>query len=135
MAQPTDAIPSFPPPLISAQGVDLADGASLEIASAGTVSGPITVAPGSYSTVEVGHGVAPDGTATVDGDVTLRADSTSQLWIDQADPTGRAQPSTDASQLTVFGNLELNSAGLAYRRASATRRSFARLSQAARCTR
>ncbi len=112
MAQPTDAIPIFPPPLISAQGVELAAGASLEIAGAGVVSGPITVAPGSYSTVEVGHGVAPDGTATVDGDLTLRSDSTVQLWIDQAAVTGSPLPSADSSQLTVSGNLDLNGADL-----------------------
>lgn len=112
MAQPTDGIPTFPPPLISAQGVELAAGASLEITGAGVVSGPITVAPGSYSTVEVGHGVAPDGTATVDGDLTLRSDSTVQLWIDQAAVTGSPLPSADSSQLTVSGNLDLNGAAL-----------------------
>jgi hypothetical protein len=113
MAQPADDVPAFAPPLISSRGVTLAAGASLDLSSANVVSGPITVAPGSYSTLQIGHGVAPDGTATVDGNVTLRANSTLQLWIDQADPTGRPQPSTDASQLNVSGTLELAGAGLA----------------------
>ena len=61
----------------------LANGASLMFTSPGAVSGPISVAPGSYSTLEVGHGVAPDGTVAVNGPVTLRAASTLELWIDQ----------------------------------------------------
>jgi hypothetical protein len=113
MAQPADDIPAFAPPLISAKGVRLAGNASLDLSSTNVVSGPITVAPGSYSTLQIGHGVAPDGTATVDGDVKLRANSTLQLWIDQADPTGKPQPSTDASQLAVSGTLDLAHAGLA----------------------
>lgn len=113
MAQPLDGVPTFPPPLISAQGVSLANGASLTFASAGAVSGPITIAPGSYSTLEIGHGVVPDGTVAVDGNVTMRTDSTLQLWIDRADAGAQPQPSADASQLTVFGNLDLNSASLA----------------------
>jgi hypothetical protein len=131
MAQPADDVPAFPPPLISSQGVTLAGGAALEFTSPDVVSGPITVAPGSFSTLQVGHGVAPDGTATVDGDVTLRANSTLQLWIDQAAVAAQVtrgalaagkrkhatppvpQPSTDASQLTVSGNLELANASLA----------------------
>jgi hypothetical protein len=113
MAQPADDVPVFPPPLISSAGVTLSDGASLDLSSADVVSGPISVAPGSFSTLQIGHGVAPDGTATVDGNVTLRANSTLQLWIDQADPTGKPQPSTDASQLSVSGTLDLAGAGLA----------------------
>ena len=113
MAQPADDITGFPPPLIGSQGISLTGGASLAFNSPGAVSGPITVTPGSYSTLQLGHGVAPDGTATVDGDVTLRANSTLQMWIDQADPSGQPQPSTDASQLTVFGDLNLNGASLA----------------------
>jgi hypothetical protein len=124
MAEPADDIPVFPPPLISSKGVTLAGGAALEFTSPDVVSGPITVAPGSYSTLQVGRGVAPDGTATVDGNVTLRANSTLQLWIDQAAVAAQAaakhkhaappvpQPSTDASQLTVSGNLELANASL-----------------------
>jgi hypothetical protein len=124
MAEPADDIPVFPPPLISSQGVRLAGGAALEFTSPDVVSGPITVARGSYSTLQIGHGVAPDGTATVDGNVTLRANSTLQLWIDQAAVAAQAagqrkrtvapvpQPSTDASQLTVSGNLELANASL-----------------------
>jgi hypothetical protein len=124
MAEPADGIPALPPPLIGAQGVRLANGASLEFSSADSVSGPIAVAPGSYSTLQIGRGVAPDGTATVDGNVTLRVNSTLQMWIDQAAVAAQAarkgkqapaqpQPSTDASQLTVFGNLDLNGASLA----------------------
>ncbi|HEX3617739.1 MAG TPA: hypothetical protein VHU61_14460 [Solirubrobacteraceae bacterium] len=113
MAEPADDVPAYPPPLISARGITLARGASLDLSSPDVVSGAISVAPGSYSTLQIGHGVAPDGTATVDGDVTLRANSTLQLWIDQADPTGKPQPSTDASQLTVSGTLDLAGAGLA----------------------
>jgi hypothetical protein len=124
MAQPADGIPASPPPLISPQGVTLTDGAALQFSSPDSVSGPITVAPGSYSTLEVGDGVAPDGTATVDGDVTLRANSTLQMWIDQAAVAAQSasvhkltpavpQPSTDASQLTVSGTLDLAGAGLA----------------------
>jgi hypothetical protein len=124
MADPADGIPAFPPPLIGAQGVTLANGASLEFSSANSVSGPIAVAPGSYSTLQIGRGVAPDGTATVDGNVTLRVNSTLQMWIDQAAVAAQAarkhkralaqpQPSTDASQLTVYGDLDLNGASLA----------------------
>jgi hypothetical protein len=125
MAQPADGVTVFPPPLIGSQGVNLAAGASLDFTSPDAVSGPINVAPGSYSTLELGHGVAPDGTATVDGNVTLRSDSTLQMWIDQAAVAAQTagkrrqttapvpQPSTDASQLTVFGNLNLNGANLA----------------------
>jgi hypothetical protein len=125
MAEPADDVPALPPPLISSHGVTLAGGASLEFTSPDVVSGPITVAPGSYSTLQIGHGVAPDGTATVDGNLTLRASSTLQLWIDQAavaaQPAAKRkhavppvpQPSTDASQLTVSGNLELADASLA----------------------
>lgn len=124
MADPADGVPAFPPPLIGAQGVTLASGASLEFSSADSVSGPITVAPGSYSTLQIGRGVAPDGTATVDGNVTLRVNSTLQMWIDQAAVAAQAarerkqasaqpQPSTDASQLTVYGDLDLNGASLA----------------------
>jgi hypothetical protein len=125
MAQPADGVGAFPPPLIGSQGVVLANGAALEFSSPDSVSGPITVAPGSYSTLQIGHGVAPDGTATVDGNVTLRSNSTLELWIDQAAVAAQPakthkhaaapvpQPSTDASQLTVFGDLDLGGAELA----------------------
>jgi hypothetical protein len=120
---PADSIPVSPPPLISTQGVALAEGASLMITSPGAVSGPISVAPGSYSTLEIGHGVAPDGTLVVDGDVTLGASSTLEQWIDQPAAPAQAargrratpakpQPSTDYSQLTALGNVTLNGAGL-----------------------
>jgi hypothetical protein len=125
MAEPADDVPALPPPLISSAGVTLAGGASLEFTTPDVVSGPITVAPGSYSTLQIGRGVAPDGTATVDGNVTLRANSTLQLWIDQAAVAAQAaakqkraapplpQPITDASQLTVSGTLDLANASLA----------------------
>jgi hypothetical protein len=125
MAQPADGVTVFPPPLIGSQGVSLTNGAALEFTSPNAVSGPITIAPGSYSTLQIGRGVAPDGTATVDGNVTLRSNSTLQMWIDQAAVAAAAanthrraappvpQPSTDASQLTVFGELSLNNADLA----------------------
>jgi len=124
MAQPANGVTVFPPPLVSSQGVQVKDGASLEFSSPNAVSGPITIAPGSYSTLQVGHGVAPDGTATVDGDVTLWSNSTLEMWIDQAAVAAAAakqthvalpvpQPSIDASQLTVFGSLNLNDAQLA----------------------
>lgn len=125
MAQPANGVNAFPPPLIGSKGVTLANGAALDFSSPDAVSGPITVAPGSYSTLQIGHGVAPDGTATVDGNVTLRSNSTLQMWIDQAAVAAQAaktrkhaappvpQPSTDASQLTVFGQLNLGNAELA----------------------
>lgn len=134
-AQPADGIPTSPPPLVSADGVRLQQGASLAFASAGAVSGPIAIAPGSYSTLEIGRGVAPDGTVVVNGDVTLRTTSTLQLWIDQPGATVqpargttaarrhpaarrrpeapiRPLPSSDYSQLTTLGTLNLNDAAL-----------------------
>lgn len=110
--EPADGIPASPPPLIGAGGVRLSGGGSLVVTSPGAVSGPITVAPGSYSTLEIGHGVALDGTVAVNGDVTLSANSTVDLWIDQPATTGKPQASTDNSQLTAFGDVNLGSAGL-----------------------
>ena len=122
-ATPADGTPVNPPPLIGPQGVALANGASLVFNSPGTVSGPISVARGSYTTIEVGHGVAPDGTVVVNGNVTLRATSTLAQWIDQpavaartARPghaiPARPQPSSDYSQLVALGDVALNGAGL-----------------------
>ena len=114
-AQPADGVASSPPPLLSRHGTRLEDGASLELSSGGTVAGPITVAPGSPSMLAIGDGVAPDGTAVVNGSVVLRASSTLSLWIDQPAPAGlhRPRPGTDYSQLIVLGSLDLNGATLA----------------------
>ncbi len=113
MTAPADGIPVAPPPLIGTKGVALANGASLTFTSPGAVSGPISVAPGSYSTLEVGHGVAPDGTVVVAGPVTMRAASTLELWIDQPAVSGtRPRSGSDNSQLTTLGNLVLHNASL-----------------------
>ena len=114
MTAPANGIALAPPPLMSARGVGIANGASLMFTSPGAVSGPISVARGSYSTLEVGHGAAPDGTVAVKGPVTLRAASTLELWIDQpaATSTARPQPSSDNSQLRALGTLALNNASL-----------------------
>jgi hypothetical protein len=120
---PADSIPVSPPALMSTQGVALANGASLMFSRPGVVSGPISVAPGSYSTLEVGRGVAPDGTVVVAGDVMLRASSTLQEWIDQPAVAARVaqggrakpatpQPSADYSQISALGDVVLNGASL-----------------------
>jgi hypothetical protein len=121
--EPADSIPVSPPPLMGPQGITLAGGASLMFTSPGAVSGAITVARGSSSTLELGHGVAPDGTVVVGGNVTLRKSSTLQLWIDQPAVAAaaarhqrskplRPQPSADYSQLTALGAVALNGAAL-----------------------
>ncbi len=110
--EPADGLPADAQPLIGSQGVVLSHDASLRIAAPYSVSGSITVAPGSYSTLEIGHGAAPEGTVLVQSDLTLRARSTLQLWIDHAEHTGPPVPSTDYSQLNAFGTVNLGGASL-----------------------
>ena len=79
----------------------------------GAVSGPITVARGSYSTLGVGRGAAPDGTVTALGPVTLRGLTTVEFDIDQPAAVGsKPLPGADYSQLSVVGNVNLDNAAL-----------------------
>jgi hypothetical protein len=103
-----------PPAIIASPGVTLRGGASISFSRPGTLSGPVTVGRGSYTTIEVGDGTPPDATVTVNGDVTLRADTSIGFWLDGAATQGKKPlASTDYSHLAATGDIDLNNAALA----------------------
>ncbi len=112
--QPLTGTVVTPPPLLAPAGVSLTSGASLTLTGEGTISGPITIAPGSASTLTLGPGSAPAATLLSYGNVTLRASSALALWIDAPAAAVHAQPAagSDYAQLRVLGNLSLNDATL-----------------------
>ena len=112
--QPVAGTALTPPPLLAPAGVSLASGASLTLTGEGTVSGPITITPGSASTLTLGPSSAPAATLLSYGNVTLRASSMLALSIDAPAATARARPAagSDYAQLRVLGDLSLNGATL-----------------------
>ncbi len=106
--------PAVPPPapILGSQGVTLARGASITFKPTGTLSGPITVARGSNSTIQIGSGTTPDATVTVSGGVTLRGDTQIGFSIDAKAAQGKPRAGVDFSKLTAMGTVNLNSAAL-----------------------
>lgn len=102
-----------PPPIVGSPGVTIERDGSITFSRPGTLSGPITVARGSNSTIQVGDGTPPDATVTVSGGLTLRADTNIDFSLDSAAAPGKKpQPSTNYSRLTATGDVNLNSAAL-----------------------
>ncbi|HWF75100.1 MAG TPA: Ig-like domain repeat protein [Solirubrobacteraceae bacterium] len=85
--------------------VGITSPARLATQFAGATSGPLTSTGGS---IQVGRGLPLDGTLAVSGDVTLDSASNLTMFIDQPGTT----PSTDYSQLTATGTVNLGGANL-----------------------
>lgn len=80
-------------------------GVTLGVPAPGDRIGPLSMSGGELM---VGHGLSPDGTLAVDGGVTLASTSVLQMFIDRVGTT----PSSDYSQLTATGDVNLGSATL-----------------------
>ena len=91
----------------SGNSVSLSNRADLVAGFAGSSTGPLDSTGG---VLQVGQGSIPDGTLAVNGAGTVTLDQASSLtmFIDQAGTT----PSTDYSQLTAGGNVNLGNAAL-----------------------
>ncbi len=100
------------PPNVGPRGVTLEGGANLTVEPAGSVSGPLSVVRGSNTVLQIGRGVAPDGTLSVSGNLTLRQSSTIDFSIDQPASGKKPVAGTDYSQLTATGNVLLKGATL-----------------------
>jgi hypothetical protein len=85
--------------------VGLTSGAGLFAAFGGSKVGPLTSSEGQ---MQVGEGLAPDGTLAVNGGVTLDSKSSLLMFIDHSGTT----PGTDYSQLSATGAMNLAGAHL-----------------------
>jgi hypothetical protein len=98
----------------------LSQGGGLEVTAPGAGSGSVTAGVGSAADVSIGSGVSPDGTLAVTGNVTLGSFANLDMFIDQPastvtypPPAGAfGSPSTDFSQLTASGTVDLDQADL-----------------------
>jgi hypothetical protein len=86
--------------------VSLGTGTSLQVSGAGSKIGALSLSGNTL--LQVGLGMTPDATLAVDGGVTLGFGTDVEIAIDQAGTT----PSTDYSQLTATGTVDLGSANL-----------------------
>ncbi len=100
------------PPIVGPHGLTLERGGNLTVEPAGSVSGPLSIARGSNTTLQIGRGVAPDGTLTVNGNLTLRQSSTIGFSIDEPASGRKPVAVTDYSQLISTGSVRLNDAAL-----------------------